>query len=190
MFKSHFPYFSTLNIAFWLFVLDRKVLKNFKPSPSNAQSPNWVSPLHFRSSCESSCIWYPSHPSHPSHATRPTIDQLPHFPKPSSTNWTGKYKIDYGTVCVYPFEDPSCVRYWSDLISSPLHPWASCYRSMQGGTWQAWQGTREWTQHNSHYMSTTWLPSLLTTSAPLCPGYLVSLTAMCLTGWSYSVVKC
>ena len=93
-------------------------------------------------------------------------------------------------LCVYPFEDPSCVRYWSDLISSPLHPWASCYRSMQGGTWQAWQGTREWTQHNSHYMSTTWLPSLLTTSAPLCPGYLVSLTAMCLTGWSYSVVKC
>ena len=93
-------------------------------------------------------------------------------------------------LCVYPFEHPSCVRYWSDLISSPLHPWASCYRSMQGGTWQAWQGTREWTQHNSHYMSTTWLPSLLTTSAPLCPGYLVSLTAMCLTGWSYSVVKC
>ena len=42
---------------------------------------------------------------------RPTIDQLPHFPKPSPTNWTGKYKIDYGTVCVYPFEHPSCVRY-------------------------------------------------------------------------------
>ena len=121
---------------------------------------------------------------------RPTIDQLPHFPKPSPTNWTGKYKIDYGTVCVYPFEHPSCVRYWSDLISSPLHPWASCYRSMQGGTWQAWQGTREWTQHNSHYMTTTWLPSLLYTSAPLCPAYLVSPTALCLTGWSYSVVQC
>ena len=58
------PYFSTPNIVFSLFVLDKKVLKYFKPSPSNAQPPNWVSPLHFRSSCESCCIWYP-HPSHP-----------------------------------------------------------------------------------------------------------------------------
>ena len=91
------PYFSTPNIVFSLFVLDKKVLKYFKPSPSNAQPPNWVSPLHFRSSCESCCIWYPSHPSH---AKRPTFDQLPHFPKPSPTCWTGKYKIDYGTVCL------------------------------------------------------------------------------------------
>ena len=68
--------------------------------------------------------------------------------------WYCELKGQWPQGCL--FTHP-CARYWSDLISSPCQPRASCYRNMHGGRRDRGQGSE-------HSRTPTWLPFLRTSA--------------------------